>query len=160
MVTVPALGAEWGKDELQGMTKRARREEKSDRFKVKWRAFNRGQYGIFGKKWLTRRTVVFVIFATCIAYVPFFPRAFCAPHVFWSCEPFPSLASASLLLLSSRAYLASLSTGHHLSCPQQAGLTILSLQNLAVPPPTSPSQEPYRSRLTLARTSCRSFSTT
>lgn len=69
MVTVPALGAEWGKDELEGMTKRARREEKSDRFKVKWRAFNRGQYGMFGKKWLTRRTIVFTVFALCIAYV-------------------------------------------------------------------------------------------
>jgi hypothetical protein len=98
MVTVPALGAEWGKDELQGMTKRARREEKSDRFKVKWRAFNRGQYGIFGNKWLTRRTVVFVIFATCIAYVPFFSsRVLRTPHVFWSCEPL-SLVSIGITL--------------------------------------------------------------
>ncbi|KAI0246425.1 hypothetical protein BJV78DRAFT_1286451 [Lactifluus subvellereus] len=67
MVTVPALGAEWGKDELKGMTKRARREEKAENFGRKWKAFNRGQYGIFGRKWLTRRTLIFVIFGTCAA---------------------------------------------------------------------------------------------
>src|SRR5580693_5687066 len=80
---------------------------------------------------------------TCLS----FPRAFCAPRTYFGhASLFPSLASASLLRLSSRAYLASLSTGHHLSCPQRAGLTVLSLQNLAAPPPTSPSQELYRSR--------------
>jgi hypothetical protein len=73
MVTVPALGAEWGKDELKSMTKKGRKEQKSEGFGRKWRAFNRGQYGLFGSKWLTRRTVVFTIFATCAMYVFFFP---------------------------------------------------------------------------------------
>jgi len=45
------------------MTKRARREERSETFGRKWKAFNRGQYGLFGRKWLTRRTVVFIVFA-------------------------------------------------------------------------------------------------
>ncbi|KAI9509980.1 hypothetical protein F5148DRAFT_1274975 [Russula earlei] len=67
MVTVPALGAEWGKDELKAMTKRGRREEKSEDRSRKWKAFNRGQYGLCGRKWLTRRTLVFVIFALCAA---------------------------------------------------------------------------------------------
>jgi hypothetical protein len=69
LVTVPALGAEWGKNELKAMTKKGRKEEKSGDFGRKWRAFNRGQYGLFGRKWLTRRTVVFIIFGLCAAYV-------------------------------------------------------------------------------------------
>jgi hypothetical protein len=69
MVTVPALGAEWGKHELKGMTKRARREKKRENLGRKWKLFNRGQYGLFGSKWLTRRTIVFVIFGLCALYV-------------------------------------------------------------------------------------------
>jgi len=64
---VPALGAEWGKDELKAMTGRGRKEKKSDDRAQKWKAFNRGQYGLCGSKWLTRRTVVFVAFAVCSA---------------------------------------------------------------------------------------------
>jgi hypothetical protein len=67
LVTVPALGAEWGKNELKAMTKKGRKEDKSEDFGRKWRAFNRGQYGLFGSKWLTRRTVVFLIFGLCAA---------------------------------------------------------------------------------------------
>ncbi|KAI0298116.1 hypothetical protein B0F90DRAFT_1735099 [Multifurca ochricompacta] len=65
MVTVPALGAEWGKDELKDMTKRGRREKKSENFGRKWKAFHRGEYGLFGRKWLTRRLLVFTVFAIC-----------------------------------------------------------------------------------------------
>ncbi|KAH9960189.1 hypothetical protein BC827DRAFT_1133648 [Russula dissimulans] len=67
LVTVPALGAEWGKDELKGMTKRGRKEKKSEDRAQKWKAFNRGQYGLCGSKWFTRRTVVFIAFAVCSA---------------------------------------------------------------------------------------------
>ncbi|KAI9453235.1 hypothetical protein BJY52DRAFT_1205520 [Lactarius psammicola] len=67
LVTVPALGAEWGKDELKDMTKRGRREKEKENFGRKWKAFNRGEYGMFGRKWLTRRTVVFFIFGLCAA---------------------------------------------------------------------------------------------
>ena len=71
---MPALGAEWGKNELKAMTKKGRKEETKGDFGRKWKAFNRGQYGLFGRKWLTRRTVVFSIFGLCVAYVfsPFF----------------------------------------------------------------------------------------
>jgi hypothetical protein len=69
LVTVPALGAEWGKNELKAMTKKGRKEDKSEDFGRKWKAFNRGQYGLFGSKWLTRRTVVFFVFGLCTAYV-------------------------------------------------------------------------------------------
>ncbi|KAH9175598.1 hypothetical protein EDB89DRAFT_323447 [Lactarius sanguifluus] len=67
MVTVPALGAEWGKDELKDMTKRGRREKENEDLGRKWKAFNRGEYGIFGRKWLTRRTLVFSLFGLCAA---------------------------------------------------------------------------------------------
>jgi len=79
LVTVPALGAEWGKDELKGMTKRARREERSEKFRVKWKAFNRGQYGLCGSKWLTRRTVAFIIFGIVAAIA--ITLAFVIPRV-------------------------------------------------------------------------------
>ena len=69
MVTVPALGPEWGKDELKGMTSRARREEKAENFGRKWKLFNRGEYGLCGSKWLTRRTLIFIIFGICVVYV-------------------------------------------------------------------------------------------
>jgi len=72
LVTVPALGAAWGKDELKAMTKDGRKEKKSEDRALKWKAFNRGQYGLCGSKWLTRRTVVFTAFAVCAAYVPVF----------------------------------------------------------------------------------------
>ena len=72
MVTVPALGAEWGKDELKDMTKRGRREKEAEDFGRKWKLFHRGQYGLFGRKWLTRRTLVFSLFGLCVAYVVLF----------------------------------------------------------------------------------------
>ena len=75
MVTVPALGAEWGKDELKNMTKRGRREKDHEDFGRKWKMFNRGQYGLFGSKWLTRRTLVFSLFGLCAAYVVFLSLA-------------------------------------------------------------------------------------
>jgi len=65
MVTVPALGAEWGKDELKDMTNRGRREKNNEDLGRKWKMFNRGQYGLFGSKWLTRRTLVFSLFGLC-----------------------------------------------------------------------------------------------
>lgn len=69
MVTVPALGAEWGKDELKNMTKAGRREKNAEDLGRKWKLFHRGQYGLFGVKWLTRRTLVFSLFGLCAAYV-------------------------------------------------------------------------------------------
>jgi hypothetical protein len=43
------------------MTKKGRKEDKLEDFGRTWRLFNPGQYGLFGSKWLTRRTVVFVV---------------------------------------------------------------------------------------------------
>ncbi|KAI0060402.1 hypothetical protein BV25DRAFT_959629 [Artomyces pyxidatus] len=67
LVTVPAFGAEWKKSELEDMTKRGRKEKKSEVRAIKWKQFNRDQYGLFGKKWLTRRVVVFIAFGVCAA---------------------------------------------------------------------------------------------
>jgi len=155
MVTVPALGAEWGKDELNAMTKKGRKEQKSEGFGPKWRAFNRGQYGLFGRKWLTRRTVVFVVFAVCAMYVVFLPIFM---HDAYTLRPpRPSVASGSSSPLSSHVYPTWPSTGRHLLHPPRAGLTSPSRHNLAALLPTSPSRRMYTFRSTPTRTSCRSF---
>ncbi|KAI0049446.1 hypothetical protein FA95DRAFT_1489196 [Auriscalpium vulgare] len=67
LVTVPAFGPEWKKDELKDMTKRGRKEKKAEDRARKWKAFNRGQYGLLGRKWLTRKVLVFVLFGLCAA---------------------------------------------------------------------------------------------
>lgn len=64
MVTVPAMGAEWSKDELKNMTKRGRKEDKRERRKEFWKAWNRDQRGLCGK-YFTRRVLVFFLFGLC-----------------------------------------------------------------------------------------------
>lgn len=70
MVTVPALGAEWGREEMRQMTKSARREKKADSRKEKFKAWRRDETGICGK-YFTRRSMVIALFALCAAYVTF-----------------------------------------------------------------------------------------
>ncbi|KAI0320954.1 hypothetical protein OF83DRAFT_457197 [Amylostereum chailletii] len=62
MVTVPALGAEWKASELRDMTKRGKRERNAEKRSRSWKAFNRNEKGLFGRKWLTKRVLVFVVF--------------------------------------------------------------------------------------------------
>ncbi|KAJ7636898.1 hypothetical protein FB45DRAFT_907659 [Roridomyces roridus] len=79
MVTVPALGPEWKKDELRDMTKAGKRERKSDARKALWRDWTRGDRG---GRWCTKRFIVFVCFGLvaiiavvlgiCIPRVPSF----------------------------------------------------------------------------------------
>lgn len=152
LVTVPALGAEWGKNELKAMTKKGRKEEKSGDFGRKWRAFNRGQYGLFGRKWLTRRTVVFIVFALCAVYV--FPPTLYPVML----TRLSFAASGSRSPLSSHAYPTLPSTGRILLRPPRAGITSPSRLNLVALLPTSPSLRIYSSRSTPTRTSCHSFS--
>ncbi|GAW09224.1 hypothetical protein LENED_011366 [Lentinula edodes] len=64
MVTVPAMGPEWQRDELRNMTKAGRREIKSESRMQAWREWNRGQRGICGK-WFTRRMLVIFLFVLC-----------------------------------------------------------------------------------------------
>ncbi|KAJ7062303.1 hypothetical protein C8F01DRAFT_127767 [Mycena amicta] len=59
MVTVPALGAEWGKNEMHDMTKAGKRERKAEKRQKIWRDWTRGNRG---GKWLTKRVIVFVAF--------------------------------------------------------------------------------------------------
>ncbi|KAF7327033.1 hypothetical protein MKEN_00278300 [Mycena kentingensis (nom. inval.)] len=63
MVTVPAMGAEWGKDEMRDMTRAGKRERKAEKRKKVWREFTRGDRG---GKWLTKRVIVFVCFGIII----------------------------------------------------------------------------------------------
>lgn len=47
------------------MTKSGRREIKNDERRAQWRAWNRGEIGLCGTKWFTKKFLVFFIFAWC-----------------------------------------------------------------------------------------------
>jgi len=64
MVTVPALGPEWQRDELRNMTKAGRREKKTESRKHAWKEWNRGHRGMCGK-WFTKRMLVVFLFILC-----------------------------------------------------------------------------------------------
>ncbi|KAF5367307.1 hypothetical protein D9757_010095 [Collybiopsis confluens] len=64
MVTVPAMGPEWQRDELRDMTKAGKREKKAETRRQAWKEWNRGERGICGK-WFTRRTLVVFLFLLC-----------------------------------------------------------------------------------------------
>ncbi|KAH6912575.1 hypothetical protein BKA70DRAFT_1097245 [Coprinopsis sp. MPI-PUGE-AT-0042] len=66
MVTVPAMGAEWSKHELRGMTKTARKQDKAERRREFWKSWNRGERGLCGK-YFTRRVFVFFLFGVIVA---------------------------------------------------------------------------------------------
>jgi len=78
MVTVPAMGAEWGKEELRGMTKKARKQEKSERRREFWKSWNRDQRGLCGK-YFTRKVLAFTMFG--MAAVIGLVLAFTIPRV-------------------------------------------------------------------------------
>lgn len=65
LVTIPALGAEWERSEMKQMTKSGRREVKNDERRAQWRAWNRGEIGLCGTKWFTKKFLVFFIFTWC-----------------------------------------------------------------------------------------------
>ncbi|TBU22366.1 hypothetical protein BD309DRAFT_1085143 [Dichomitus squalens] len=66
MVTVPALGPEWKAEELHGMSKKAKREEKLENISSKWKRWRRDEDGLCGK-WFTRRFTAWFIFGLCAA---------------------------------------------------------------------------------------------
>jgi hypothetical protein len=68
MVTVPALGAEWGKEEMYQMTKTGRKERKQEARNNFWKSWNRGERGLCGR-YLTRKVLVFFLFGLCCVYV-------------------------------------------------------------------------------------------
>lgn len=68
MVTVPALGAEWGKDELYSATKAGKREKRLETRKEFWKAWNRGERGLCGR-YFTRKVLIWFLFGLCCAYV-------------------------------------------------------------------------------------------
>ncbi|KAL1686457.1 hypothetical protein GGG16DRAFT_96872 [Schizophyllum commune] len=78
MVTVPALGPEWGKEEMRNMTKKARRERKYESRHDKWVAWKRGERGMCGK-WFNRKMTAWVMFALIIIIA--LVLAFCIPRV-------------------------------------------------------------------------------
>ncbi|KAI0754465.1 hypothetical protein C8Q80DRAFT_1266090 [Daedaleopsis nitida] len=66
MVTVPALGPEWKADELRGMSKKAKREDKMEDMSNKWKMWNRGETGLCGS-YFTRRFTAWFVFGLCAA---------------------------------------------------------------------------------------------
>ncbi|KAH8090725.1 hypothetical protein HD553DRAFT_265989 [Filobasidium floriforme] len=63
LVTVPALGAEWSKNELYSQTRRAKQEARREKRGKMWREWNRDQRGCCGVGWMTKRMLVVVTFA-------------------------------------------------------------------------------------------------
>ncbi|PPQ84285.1 hypothetical protein CVT25_013223 [Psilocybe cyanescens] len=66
MVTVPALGAEWGKDELYQASKAGKRQRKKESRAQFWKAWNRGERGLCGR-YFTRKVLVWFLFGLCVA---------------------------------------------------------------------------------------------
>ncbi|KJA24009.1 hypothetical protein HYPSUDRAFT_39124 [Hypholoma sublateritium FD-334 SS-4] len=66
MITVPALGAEWAKEELHGVTKAGKREKRKEARKEFWKSWNRGERGLCGR-YFTRKVLVFFLFGLCCA---------------------------------------------------------------------------------------------
>lgn len=66
MVTVPAFGPEWTKGELRGMSKRGQAEDRAYERNLAWKEWSSDRKGLFGKKWLTRKVLVWTIFGLCV----------------------------------------------------------------------------------------------
>jgi len=66
MVTVPALGPEWAKDEMHQMTKAGKKERKNESRAQFWKSWNRGERGLCGR-YFTRRVFIFFLFGLCCA---------------------------------------------------------------------------------------------
>ena len=68
LVTVPALGAEWKKSELEAMTKKGRKKRKESDGWDKFRAWNRDQRGCCGR-WGTRKHTAIMLFIIAVMFV-------------------------------------------------------------------------------------------
>lgn len=66
LVTVPRFGPEWTKDELRSMTGRGRSEDQKIERRQRWREWNQDRRGLFGKRWLTRKVMVWTTFFVII----------------------------------------------------------------------------------------------
>ncbi|KAF7323512.1 hypothetical protein MKEN_00570800 [Mycena kentingensis (nom. inval.)] len=63
IVTVPAMGAEWGKQEMRDMTRAGRRKIKAEKRKQFWRSVRRGERG---GRCFNKRVVVAVCFSIIV----------------------------------------------------------------------------------------------
>ncbi|KAL4249803.1 hypothetical protein ABKN59_006610 [Abortiporus biennis] len=66
MVTVPALGPEWNKDEMRQMTRKGRGEAGRERRAQKWKEWKRGERGMCGR-YFTRKFTAWFLFGLCVA---------------------------------------------------------------------------------------------
>ena len=113
LVTVPALGPEWERTEMKQMTKSGRREIKNDDRRAKWRAWNRGEIGLCGTKWFTKKFLVWFIFAWCAVSVPISSRSLAGSVLMLLLQCLTLTVSPSYLLSPSLAYQESHSTAIH-----------------------------------------------
>ncbi|OCH87333.1 hypothetical protein OBBRIDRAFT_796310 [Obba rivulosa] len=65
MVTVPALGSEWRKEELYGEMKKDRKEAAREARARKWKEWKRGERGMCGR-YFTRKFTVWFVFILCV----------------------------------------------------------------------------------------------
>ena len=68
MVTVPAMGPEWRKDEMLDMRKATHRQERAERRAQRWKEWKRGERGLCGR-YFTRKFTVWFLFFLVVAYV-------------------------------------------------------------------------------------------
>jgi hypothetical protein len=66
MVTVPVMGSEWTKRELHDMSKTGKKANAAEARREKMREFWRGNKGLCGIRWLTRKVIVIIVFVCCI----------------------------------------------------------------------------------------------
>jgi hypothetical protein len=66
LVTVPAMGAEWSRQELKDMKKSGKAERKAEERKRSWNEWVRDQRGLWGIPWLTRKFLVWFTFGFII----------------------------------------------------------------------------------------------
>jgi len=66
MVTVPAFGPEWTKNELRDMSKSGRAEDRAYNRNLAWKEWSNDRSGLFGRKWLTRKVITWSFFGLCI----------------------------------------------------------------------------------------------
>ena len=89
---------------MKQMTKSGRREIKNDERRAQWRAWNRGEIGLCGTKWFTKKFLVFFIFAWCAMSVSISSRSVVGLVLMLLLHHLTSTVSPSYLLSLSLAY--------------------------------------------------------
>jgi hypothetical protein len=154
MVTVPALGAEWGKDELKDMTKRGRREKDKEDFGRSGRCSTVDNTGC-----LVANGSPAV--RSCSPSLGSVPRTSYFLSAHWITVGQPALSSVGIVLAFTIPRVPSFSINGQTPLVSATGWFNQSIPaEFSRSPPTSPSRVMYHFRSTPARISYRSLSNT